>query len=169
MQLPSRLNRAARRWRTREAGVAEATTAIFVLPIIAALIFVLLEAGTYMHYRNRVDGIVADVVRASAMEGGWNNPRTHMVVAGNPDWITFGRAKLQEVCGTSRCSSTPTFTCTTPAYVSNVGDPVTCTGTFYYKPVSPMGSSVAFSFGMSTIFKAPIVVTITASSSVGTT
>jgi hypothetical protein len=122
-------------WRNRESGVSEVFSTIFVLPLVIALIFVLVEVGINMRYRMSVDMIVHDTVRAVASDGTagvpppWSsiypvNPTPYANSNGvlrpgvyngasAPTWERIGQRKLESLCnGLQRCTGIPSMKCT---------------------------------------------------------
>lgn len=142
-------------WFHREDGVSEAATAIFVLPIIAFMIFSLLEAGMYLSSRSQFDQIVQSTVRNVALDGGWNNTRSKSITS---DWVTRANQQLDAACNGGplgpariRCSGPAVISCT-PDHADTLDQIVSCTGTFKYKPVSPLSTNAFTSLGFSQIY-----------------
>lgn len=164
-----------RGWLKRESGVSEAATAIWVLPIIAALIFLLVEAGFNMRTRTALDNIVQDTVRSAALEGGYNNPRSSSLSSAYSagGWAQLGTERLRASCAdgnirtTMSCGSL-SVACD-KAVVNNTGDSITCwlNPPVTYKTVSTLSTNPAFSFGMAGLFDTPISVSITSKSAIG--
>lgn len=144
-----------RTWLRQERGLAEATTAIFVLPLILAAMFVIIESGIYMQTRAVMDSITRDTARMAALDGGNYNPTTNTI---GMSWSTKGTLSLKEACSKNvmRCSTVPVMSCIPVTYAMNVGDDVTCTATVSYSPVSSLSKNPVFSFGFSGLFTAPI-------------
>lgn len=105
---------AFRRWRTGERGVSEIVSALFVLPVLAFLIFALIDTGVYMHYRSMVDITTQQTVRRIAQDGGFYWARTSafpdgVTSAGSAEssssleaaggWPAVGKAELEKLCG----------------------------------------------------------------------
>lgn len=164
LPLLRRVSSTAARRSDDERGVAEAWTAIIVLPILVAALFLLVEAGLNMRTRATLDHIVQDTVRSVALDGGNFNPRTNVI---GTSWSAKGLATLKNACsnGSMRCKTVPTMTCTdatpgTPDVAEMVGETVRCTATVEYKPVSMMSSNPLWSFGMSGLFTQPLTVTV---------
>ena len=156
------------RWRRNEKGVSEAATAMFVLPLLALLIFSLIETGFNLRYRMMVDSQVQDAVRATALDGGNCNPRTSGCTnASVQGHAAKALANLKVLCnGTARCTQPPTMVCTPPV-AANAGDPVSCTATFYYRPTTGLATNPATSLGFSLLFTKPITITMVSQSGVG--
>lgn len=166
-------------WREREHGVSEAAATIFILPLMIALIFVLIELGFNLQYRAKVDNIVQDTVRSISNEGGVYWPKTYTgpakygtgAMAGT-GWEGYARDRLTALCGTvnsvsSRCSSAPTITCT-PQIAAYAGVEAKCTVTFPYKPVASfMSNNPAMNLGFGGIWSKPFTTTVTAPTTVG--
>lgn len=161
------------KWLKREEGISEATTAIFVLPLIVALIFLVVEAGFNIRTRVMIDNIVQDTTRSAALEGGWNNPRATSLPAGKT-WASVGTERLQEACrtGTIRsktaCGSL-SIVCITPAVANFAGDAVTCRlgRSITYATLSPLSTNPLFSYGFQGVFTTPITSSVTSSASIG--
>jgi hypothetical protein len=155
-----------RNWLFNERGVSEAATAIFILPIITSMLFVLVEAGFNMRSRAVEDSIVQDIVRGISLDGGVSNPRTNTL---GHDWQTEGLNRLKAACtsGAIRCNGTPTIACN-PGVAANVGDPVSCTAQINYKVISPLSVNPLFSLGFQGVFTSPMKTTITSVSATGT-
>lgn len=165
-----------KKWRKDESGAAEIYSTIVILPIIVALIFLLLETGFEIHYRSNVDSIVAEAVRGISLEGGDYNPRVSIYsptseVNSNSGsttntWSSHAQIALAALCGNSnngsypvgRCTQAPTVFCT--PLTGTQGEPVQCTATFYYLPISSLSSQSWSSFGLSTLLTKPISITI---------
>lgn len=176
---------ATRRWLAGERGASEITAAIFVLPFLIALLFVLIELGFNLRYRGAVDNIVQDTTRSVAADGGnlyppaFSGPANYNV-GGNPGtgWAGVGRARLLDLCGDGdatkwqrRCSDLRNvrMTCTPQKPGPEPGTPVECTATFPYKPVAGfMSNNPVFSLGFSGIWNSPIEVTVRSVTSIGT-
>lgn len=160
-------------WFKKEGGVSEATTAIFVLPLVVALIFLVVEAGFNIRTRVMVDNLVQDTTRSAALEGGWNNLRATSLPSGKT-WASVGTERIQEACrtGTIR-SKTPcnslSIICTTPAVANYAGDAVTCRlGTpITYATLSPLSTNPLFSYGFQGVFTTPITSSVTSSAAIG--
>lgn len=169
-----------RMWLRREDGLSEATTAIFILPILAALIFLLIETGFNINTRTTMDNIVQDTARSAALDGGYNNPRSTLLpsaytnMAGsNSGWAAVGTQRLQAACNSgmirsqNSCSSLK-IVCNT-AIAAFAGDTITCAlaSPLQYKVVSPLSTSPVFSFGFGPMFTKPISVSVSAASAIG--
>lgn len=162
-----------RKWFIKEDGVSEAATAIFVLPLIAALVFLIVETGFNIRTRTMVDSIVQDTTRSAALEGGWNNPRATSLPTGKT-WVSVGTSRLQSACtqgvirSKSSCSSLA-IVCTTPAVSSYAGDLVTCglSSPITYATVSPLSTNPLFSYGMQGVFTTPITSQVSSVAAVG--
>lgn len=160
------------RWRRGEGGFGEIMATIVVLPLIASLIFLLLETGFNIHYRSAVDSITQNAVRGIALEGGDLNPRTH---TGTISWSQQAAKDLATLCGGSvgsgyypngRCKQgPPTISCTGAPW--NTGTSFSCTSTFWYAPISPMSTNPLWSMGMSGLFNKPITITVNSTVSGG--
>ena len=164
-----------RRWLRAEAGLSEAATAIIVLPLIAALMFLLVETGFNIKTRTTIDSVLQDTTRGAALEGGNHNARssslpTSMYPNG---WSSYGTQRLRAACAAGairlqgNCNSIG-ITCS-PGATTRVGDVVTCSLTVpvTYKTLSPLSTNPAFSFGMSGLFTTPIKSTLSSRSAVG--
>lgn len=171
--------RTLRRWLKREDGVSEAATTIFVMPIIMALIFLLVETGFNIRTRTVLDSIVQDTVRSVSLDGGYNNPRASALSTSytnlggtNSGWAKVGTERLQQACDDdavriSNCASI-TIICS-PRIAANVGQEVSCslsTGA-KYKTLSPLSTNPLFSFGFGPLFETPISLTIKSRSALG--
>jgi Flp pilus assembly protein TadG len=151
-----------------EKGLSEATTAIFVLPIILGALFVMLDVGFYMRSRSMLDTVVQDVVRGVALDGGNNNPRTNII--GEP-WSQKGLRNLQNACtnGTIRCEAAAPITLTCgPNQANNVGAEVWCEATITYNVISPL-SEGPLGMGLQGLYSEPITVRVVASATTGLT
>lgn len=166
----------------REDGMSEAATAIFVLPIIVGLLFLLVETGFNIRTRSSVDALLQDTVRSAALDGGYNNvrattlPSTYTRMA-NPasGWAAVGTERLHAACanGTIRsvggnCRSVR-VQCT-PAVAPTPGVEVRCwlTGNgISYQTVSPLSTNPLFSFGFAGLFTTPIDPTFVARAAIG--
>lgn len=151
-----------------EKGLSEATTAIFVLPIILGALFVMLDVGFYMRSRSMLDTVVQDTVRGVALDGGNSNPRTNII--GEP-WSTKGLRNLQNACenGTIRCEPAAPITLTCgPNQANNVGAEVWCEATITYNVISPL-SEGPLGLGLQGLYDDPITVRVVASAATGLT
>jgi Flp pilus assembly protein TadG len=163
-----------RAWLRREEGVSEAATAIFILPLIAALIFLIVDTGFDIRTRTVIDGIVQDTTRSVALDGGYKNARsTSLDPSYSQGWQTIGTNRLIQACQSGSIQTAQnclslSVVCT-PQIAANVGDNVSCSlGTpITYKTLSPMSTNPLFSFGMSGLFTTPINSTSTSVAAVG--
>lgn len=145
-----------RSWGKKESGLSEAATAIFVLPLIAFMIFALVESGIYTMNRTRLSNLVQNYTRNISLEGGYANPNATILDLSKGNWIDKGKAAIGTLCtnGTLHCvSGSNTFTCMplNPQAVQ-VSDLIWCEGSIKYKPVSPFSRSPYTSFGFSSIY-----------------
>lgn len=124
-------------WGRQERGLSEIFSTIFILPLVIALIFVLVEIGFNMRYRMAVDDIVNDTARAVASDGTAGVPPQWSSLypfggastlfdsngairpgaynsSGGATWERVGQQRLQTLCGSGnqRCTGTPTMRCT---------------------------------------------------------
>jgi hypothetical protein len=160
-----------RAWLFREEGVSEAATAIFVLPLIAALVFLVIEAGFNVRTRIVIDSTLQDTVRSVSLDGGDNSPRTTSLTG--QTWSQVGTQRLQAACtsgairATNSCLSLG-VTCS-PAAANAAGDNVFCflTTPITYKTLSPLSTNALFSFGFSGLFTTPIQSRVDSVASVG--
>jgi len=156
-------------WRRGEAGISEAATAIFVLPLLALLIFMLIETGMNIRYRLLVDNIVQTAVRGVALDGGDCNPRVGCR-SGSQRWSSIATTQLRQLCNDSGRSRTPcgsvSVTCR-PVTAPQVGTPVWCETTFDYRPITGMASNPVTSLGFSALLNAPIKVRVESAAGVG--
>ncbi len=169
-----------RSWLIREEGVSEAATAIFVLPIIVALIFLLVETGFNIRTRTIIDNTLQDTTRSVAHDGGYNNPRSTTLpasytagVGSQTGWAKVGSMRLQADCTAGLIRSvnacnTLTVTCT-PAIAATAGSTVSCSlgSPITYKTLSPLSTNPLFSFGFGPLFTTPISETITSVAALG--
>lgn len=177
-----------RRWMRREDGMSEITAAIFVLPFIAFLIFVLVDVGFNLRYRTLVDNITQNTTSALANDGAQYWARTTVLPTG-PDgerydpstftWEQYGTDRLQALCGTNRCTdpSKARMVCTVQGGISDgalardvaptKNTPVECTSYFPYRPVSPLSNNDATSVGFKGFLTSPIESTVEALTTVG--
>lgn len=175
-----------RSWRRAETGMSEIAGAIVILPLMAFLIFALIETGINLHYRTLVDNATQTTVREISQDGALYWARTSVfpppydegVIPAN-GWQTIGEERLAELCGTNseRCTQAPTMDCSvqggndSPGYAiqlaPTVNTPVTCTATFYYNPVSPLSNNPATSVGFSLFLTRPMTITIQGNTTVG--
>lgn len=169
-----------RSWFIREEGVSEAATAIFVLPIIVALIFLLVETGFNIRTRTIIDNDLEDTVQSVAHDGGYDNPRSTTLptsytsgVGSQTGWALLGTERLQADCkdglirSVNACN-TLTVTCT-PAVAATAGATVSCSlGTpITYKTLSPLSTNPLFSFGFGPLFTTPISDSISSVAALG--
>jgi Flp pilus assembly protein TadG len=166
----------------REEGLSEAATAIFVLPIIVGLLFLLVETGFNIRTRSSIDALLQDTVRSAALDGGYNNvrattlPQTYTRMANpNSGWSAVGTERLRAACnnGTIRsvggnCNNVR-VTCT-PAVAPTPGVEVSCSlsgNGISYLTVSPLSTNPLFSFGFAGLFTTPIDPTFVARAAIG--
>jgi len=155
-----------RRWRKGEAGMGDAALAMFILPFMMALIFVLLETGYNLRIRAAIDATTQDAARGVAQDGAdyWDVTDT----SGGVGWSQWGSTQLKDLCDrTGRCTGTPTMNCFPKTIQPNPGEPVTCTATWTYKPIAPFTSNSLFSLGFSGIWNGDITNTVTSRTVVG--
>lgn len=146
------------RWLREERGLSEAATAIFVLPLIVAALFVIVETGFNIRTRAVMDHIVQDTTRMAALDGGNFNPTTNTI---GMTWQAKGQQLLAKACAdkSMRCATTPTMVCYPAGYALNVGEDVYCTATVKYKVISGLSTSTMFSFGFSGLYTSTITST----------
>lgn len=169
-----------RSWRAGERGASEVTAAIFILPLLIALVFVLIEVGFNIRYRGAVDNITQDTVRGIAHDGAnyWAKSYTgpYDYAAPGQGWQAYAQARLVDLCkdGTSsitkRCHRAPTITCQPQNIQALPGFEAICTTTFYYKPVAGfMLDNPVMNLGFGGIWSEdnPITVTVEAPTTVG--
>lgn len=171
---------ATRRWLAGERGASEITAAIFILPFLIALVFVLIEVGFNLRYRGAVDNITQDTVRSIAADGGvmyekaYSGPSKYRL--DGTGWAGVGEQRLLELCGDGdpdkwqrRCTDKPTMDCRPMMPSAEPGADVSCTATFPYKPVAGfMANNPVFSLGFSGIWNNPISVTVKSVTTIGT-
>lgn len=142
MRTVRRLGRSVRTWRHAERGMSEVAAAIVVIPLMIALIFTLLEVGINLHFRSRVDAIVADTLRGVSHDGANYDVRTYTGprAYGSADqgWQAWGQDQLRALCGDSRCGTRPrpTLSCTPVDLQQYAGEEAQCTARFTYKPIT---------------------------------
>lgn len=171
----------ARLWAGKEQGMSDAASAIFILPIIAFLIFALVDLGVNFHYRSKVDRIVQETVRSISYDGSKYWARTTVVPDGYDEtsfsWETWGFDQLEKLCGAdgSRCDGSPTMKCTIADTVDVDGfvvakyknTEVSCEASFPYDPVSPLSKSPVTSLGFNGLLTSDIKSSSTGLTSVG--
>lgn len=179
-----------RRWRRGERGFGEFAAAIFVLPVLIALVFTLIELGWYLRYRAMVDEATRLTTMMVAQEGANTTQPWSALKYVDPSakWSDFGKEQLRMLCFNAipaqtasgggatgavpsgigqRCSQPPTMTCTPENLQENPGEVVRCNSTFYYTPLTALGRSPIFSFGFSGLFARPIEIFVVSRTSVG--
>jgi len=165
---------------------------MFILPLVIALLFVLVEIGFNMRYRMSVDNILHDTIRSVAMDGtagcppDWSSLATASGACNGSTrtWQTEGRRKLLGLCGNGavRCTSTTpanlSMTCT-PTQTNAIaaggtkvapepGLTVRCTARFPYRNlVNFTVSNRTFNLGFGTLWSEPIVVTAESTTMIG--
>ena len=170
-----------RSWLRRDDGLSEAASFIFVFPIMAALIFLLLEVGVNVQTRTAVDNIVQDTTRSAALDGGYNNPHSSLLPAAytalpgtNSGWARVGSDRLIAACNSHQIRSTVPcanlrITCNT-AIAVHAGDTITCAvagGGFRYQTVSGLSTNPVFGFGLQGLFTTPIDSSASAAAAIG--
>ena len=166
------------RWRKGEKAFSEAFSAIIILPIVVASIFVLIEIGFYMRYRIAVDDVVHDTVRAISADGTaglpprWSNLFPAVGSPTNQDrWIYVSRERLRELCGSTnqRCTSPPQMFCTpTGSVAANPGVVVRCTATFPYRNILNFTvNNRTLNLGFPAFWSEPIIFTAQSQTMVG--
>ena len=190
----SRLPKALAKFRREEKGFAEVAAAIFVLPILIAFIFTLIELGWYLRYRAMVEEVTRSTVIMVAAEGStenlpWSVLRTTPGPdgGGSVDWNNYGSRQLRKLCGRipaqavsggavvsgapengPRCQAPPQMVCTPDDMYDrqNTTNRVECRATFSYRTLTSAGRSPLLSFGFNGLFARPIVIDISSFPSV---
>lgn len=165
---------------------------IFILPLVIAILFVLVEIGFNMRYRMSVDNIVQDTVRSVSADGTAGCPPTWSSIrsatgacnGATRTWQTIGRQKLLGLCGNGavRCTNTTpsnlSMTCT-PTQLNAIaaggtlvapepGLTVRCTARFPYRNlVNFTVANRTFNLGFGNLWSAPIVVTAESTTMIG--
>lgn len=153
-----------------ERGV-ESVAIIFVIPMLAVLIFGLVDIGFMFNNRMLYANALRDGVRSAAADGGLLNPRT--TDTPGISWTTKIRNSVYAggTCKFGKCTSAPTITCreTTSAGVA-VADPnvadragnlLTCDMRVPYKPINGGLLNSGMGLGLGGIVE-PFTVTATA-------
>lgn len=152
-----------------EGGFSEAATAIFVLPLLALLIFMLIETGWNIRYRLLLDNIVSGATRGVALDGANCNPKAGCKNA-SQSWSSKITTQIDTLCGTgstARCKIVTPSRCTPQSLATKVGDTVKCTVTVSYTPLTAMASNPVSSLGFSTLLTADITTTVESAAGVG--
>lgn len=178
-----------RQWRREEKGVAEVAAAIFILPLLIALIFTLIEVSAYMRIRTMVDKATRDTTLMVAAEGANTAQRWSVLqsISGVNSWSQYGTEQLRLLCGNippqttyggpltgtpsaalgPRCTSAPQMTCSPTALQPAPGVTARCESTFYYRPLTSLSQSPVFSLGFNGMLNSPIRIGVTSITSVG--
>ena len=158
------------RIRRDERGISEATSAIIVLPLLAMLLFMLVETGMNIRYRLLVDNVVQTAVRGVALDGGDCNTRTGCTGA-DKSWSRKASETLNALCTNSgRCTAAGgmnSVTCSPAGAANEVGDEVYCQATVTYKPLSGLSTNPVTCLGFCSLFSTPFTTKIYSSAGVG--
>lgn len=118
--------------RQNERGSAELVSFIFVIPLLAWLIFSLIDISLYMNARSEISNVARDAARQVAIYGGNDNPLLNPyksgTIAANIKKSLYSGGK----CTASGCKKAPTVKCT-PAVTKKPGEMVQCSITYHYK------------------------------------
>lgn len=148
----------------KENGSSELPTTLILLPLSIFLLFALIDVSFYMVSRAQVQNILHDGVRQVALYGGNSSSAPLNNSGKDVNQLILDRLwdSGTKECKVSSCSAPPTVSCT-PNVALNVGDPVSCTVTYSYKPVAN-----DFFFGFTTnVTKPPYTLTSTSVSETG--
>lgn len=172
--LGSRLLAPARAWANKERGASEVAAAIFVIPLMIALIFTLIEVGFNLHYRTQVDNVAQDAVRGVSHDGAVYDPRTYTGPRGEryeqdgAGWQTWGQERLTQLCGSARCKQPPTITCSPSTLQTYAGETATCRVRFWYSPITGrLLDNPIMNLGFGGLWSDPIEVEVTTVTTVG--
>jgi Flp pilus assembly protein TadG len=118
----------------KENGSSELPTTLLLLPLSIFLLFALIDVSFYMITRAQVQNVLNDGVRQLALYGG-NSATLPLNNSGKDvNQIIRDRLYADGECTLSNCLAPPVVTCT-PAVATTVGQQVSCTLTYSYKPV----------------------------------
>ena len=180
-----------RKWKSSEWGFSEAAAFIFVIPIIIALIFSLIEVGWYLRYRGMVDEVTRTTAVMVAAEGSNTaQPWSALNSTSFNSWSEFGSRQLRNLCkpipmqtsngdtvtgpitggwggAGSRCEQAPSMSCTPGSLQASAGADVECTARFDYKPLTSLARSTLFNLGFGGFFSKDIKVTVRSRASIG--
>lgn len=90
-------------FRRKERGFAEVAAAIFVLPLLIALVFTLIELGWYLRYRTMVEEatrITTVMVAAEGSQGreSWSALQSFPAGWQSQNWSNYGTEQLRKLC-----------------------------------------------------------------------
>lgn len=180
-----------RKWKDSERGFSEAAAFIFIIPIIIALIFSLIEVGWYLRYRGMVDEVTRTTAVMVAAEGSDTaQPWSALNSTSFTSWSDFGSRQLRNLCKpipmqtsngdtvtgpitggwggpSSRCEQAPSMNCTPVSLQASAGADVECTARFDYKPLTSLARSTLFNLGFGGFFSKDIKVTVRSRASIG--
>jgi Flp pilus assembly protein TadG len=145
--------------RKAESGSSELPVTLVILPFAIFLIFALIDVTFYMQTRANLQATLRDATRAVALYGG-NSKASPINPLGKDVSTVFSEALYTPAtgCKKSFCGKdvpAPKITCT-PSLATSVGQTVTCTLRYQYRPVA----NDSF-FGFSTWTSEPFTLTET--------
>lgn len=138
----------------KENGSSELPTTLLLLPLSIFLLFALIDVSFYMITRAQVQNVLNDGVRQVALYGGNSATLPLNTTGKDVNVLIQERLYSNGKCTLSNCVAPPKVTCT-PAVATTVGQQVSCTLTYEYKPVV---SDVFFGF-TAAITKPPYTIT----------
>ena len=153
-----------RRARRDERG-NEGISMMLALPLLLLLFLGSIEVGWNFYIRNRVFGVVRDITRGAAADGGNFNPRTNKI---GQQWAQEGFTTLT-VEYRCQCTAPPVVSCTPHPVAATAGDEVACTVTYNYRPLTGFfRGSLANAIGLDGLF-GPFTIRQTARAETGAT
>lgn len=122
----------------KETG-SDIVTTLFLIPLIVALLFTMIDVSTYFQTKTQVQNITRDGARTVALLGGASaeiSLNKEKFGGAGQSVATYVRNKLVsgDKCTISGCTTLPTVTCS-PTVATSLNADATCTTVYYYQPV----------------------------------
>lgn len=143
----------------REAGDSELVVTLFTIPILAFLLFTIINVSSYFQVRSEVQDAARDGARLVALYGGTTSTAYLNTTGKTVPAIIQARLYKNGKCTFSYCKSAPTVTCSvisasgaSSTRATAAGQTATCTISYAYGAVAPI------SFGFQNLFAYPIKV-----------
>jgi len=129
----------------RESGSGELIVTLFTIPVLAMMLFGLINVSSYFQVRSGVQDIARDGARLVALYGGSTTAAYRNQSGENVATTVFNRLYKNGECTLSYCSTIPTVTCNVivngvaSAVATDAGQVATCTVRYRYSSVAPVG------------------------------
>ena len=118
----------------RNEEAAEAVEMLLLIPILVSFIFVIVDVSLYFNVRATVSDMARDAARQVAVQGGNYSPlNTQSRTIAQQTYAAL--INEEGGCSVGVCTDLPEVSCT-PNIVRTLGADVSCTITYYHKPLT---------------------------------